>query len=248
VAKQQTITKTIIEEEVERNGDPMALAIKSFLIDDGPLPEEELGKYEFSIKVTKLDRRGKAVHGIAFQTQTLLSLFEDIIDEFPGGGRFTIWCKYRVAGKEGPWQFLKATDVEVEDADSPAPLLGQPSVTDPGERRDILSVMISMLTAQQKSSNDLLIALLARPQAAPGGGTKEILEAVRIGLDAAGGGGGADDDNPGDMTTALVNAYSKTIDLLAGKKDTDLVPAGDVRKTLPPGVDTAITEQGFERK
>ena len=244
---------TILKEELElEERDPIAAAIKASLEAGDPLPET-ITEYEFDCKVQQLDRRGRAVQGVALQTPNLTTLFEEILDEL-GPGRYTVWCKFRPVGKEGKWSLVKVSDIVVEDPNAPPAPPGQERI-DPGERRDVLQVMLAqmnqttqMMIAQQNQMTQVLVAALSKGGSGSDG--KTLLEAIRTGADLAGAPLGEEDEEEGGLLNSpLAKLGLQLIELLKGKGEGDAIPAGTVRKLVTDtGVDEALRGAGFTPK
>lgn len=253
MAKVKTIETRERDEPDEKTVDPVVLNLREFVYEGGPL-SEDVKALEYRIRVQQMDRRGRAVQGVALETTEVEGLFENILEEC-GGGRYLLWINYRHPGDK-EWKLLKVKDIELADPEAPPGFSSPPVAALPssGEgRRDIIEVMLAqmaqttrMMLASQDSNTKLLVAMLDSRRGGGGGETRDLLEAIRLGADLHGGGEG--DDGPEDSKTSLIRLGMKVIDLLGGGGD-EPVPRETLRKAaVDEGLDPAklLEGQGLE--
>lgn len=266
MVKRSTTIRT--EEDLPANGkpDPIVVAVREYLTAGG-FPPEGLEGYEFSIRAQQLNRQGKALHGVAFDADTFDALPEKILDEV-GPGRYTLYCTFKPAGTDDKKKFFKVQDIHIVDPDDPANLGEIPPGRD-GEdapRRsaggvpDLFSVMMAnqnaiqaMMMKSQEQQTQIIVALIGKSNG-HGGGSSEILDAVRLGTEVAGQRSlpaheETDTDPDESPAEKLIRFALKAIDIFKTMPADGTVDAAALRNA---GADVAeqaakdLTAQGFE--
>lgn len=256
MAKVKTIQTRETEEPDERPADPIAINLREFVYEGGPL-SDEVKALEYKIRVQQLDRRGRALQGIALETTEIEGLFEHILDEL-GPGRYLVWLNFKTPG-ETKFRLLKIKDLDLVDPDAPPSSFGAPSSAPAGlpsgeGRRDIIEVMLSMMNqttqmmmSAQENNTKLLVAMMEGKRGGDSG-TAGVLEAIRLGADLRGGGGGEGGDEDGG-TGSLARMGLKLLEILSTKDDAPVDRGALRRVAADEGIDPErfLEEQGLER-
>lgn len=255
MAKRSTTTTIEEEEDIAAGPDPMHVAIKAYL-ESGESPiEEEVGKYEYNIKAQQLDQRGRVLHGMAVQTNNLLTLWDEILDQL-GPGRYNLYVNFRPLGDTGRFRLVAAKDITVDDPENPGAAERRTPIVQTSTLPEGMDFFKFFMTQQQQNqqmmqmmmqqNTQIIVAALSGQR---GGGTREILEAIRVGADLGAGGPG-EGQVPQDPVLGLIDVAKGFMELTKGKNDGDSVPV----KALRPLVEGAaklereLQDQGFQQE
>lgn len=192
------ITKDKLNLDEMSNGDPVAVAIKAYLVDGLDPDEALLQDQEVKVKVQRVNRQGRTVHGVAFRSNQLKNLFESVLEDL-GSGRYNIFVEYRKLDATTPPKVVKCLDVEIDDPDYPP--LSSRGMVDVGAPQDngtaintIALLMqesnkltVQMMAEQGKNTTAMLTALIG--MMGKGSNNSDILKAIETGANLASGPG-----------------------------------------------------------
>jgi hypothetical protein len=265
--KETTVTRR--ERELTEDPDPIYLAIKDFLNEGGPLPDE-MEEFDFRITVQRMGRDGKAEHGHSMECDSLSRELMGVILDDPalGPGRYIFWVRHRKGGSGDPWKLTKIAGVRITDpedgeydrpvsGDSAPPLSSGPVNVQPVVQGESLSdKMFLLLMKQMTDTNNAILSSLAKMAGGGSGATTEtILDAIRLGGEMAGGGAlshGEEEGEPPDEEGLMEKLVKFGLDM--AKKITEAqpgesVPVDQMRQVaVDRGIDpeTVLRNQGME--
>lgn len=239
MAKRTVVTRDELELPDNIPPDPVAVALKTFLVEGGPVPDG-LGSLEFRVRFQQLDKRGRVVHGIAHESGNLATMFDEVLDEL-GPGRYNIWCNYRPAGSSDKteWKLIKVADATITDEPvGNTPPAQVPALASGGvERGDLMTLLITLM---QQNTQIIAAALSSRNNNS--NATRDVLEAIRVGAELKGGG---EDNAPRDEDPVerLIRFGGDVLDFLRNNPGEESA----VRKIAEKnGIDEAAIKQGLE--
>jgi len=250
MAKQTVVTRTEREIEDQQNGNPIAVAIKSFLMDGLDIPETLLNQYELTVKVQRLDRTGRPLHGLSHRSQNIPTVFDELLDQF-GPGRYNFFVQYKKTGQPGDPSVVVVKDLRVADPEQVPGLQEVPVTANPPDTRN--DAMMEVLKSIMLQNTQIITAALAKQG---GDGGKAIGDAIRTGielaLDAQGPGTeheenpNDDEEEPSDIDRILDIAAPLIKKLMESGDDSTAITRGDIRKEIEQHTTPAPAQPGAQ--